>query len=355
MRMQWVFACSPQIGAKAGFDGQFDLWQGHCADSFLRRTADTSPSVLLEGFVRGRAPDIDKVVEGYCRADNIGGVLLDSPDTGEALQLFCFCATLKEGCNLSRETRVRLVQMSLGFDWISRIRPMSVAGSSAETRERLQINDIERWLAANRSGDSMASVYIDGGDARAYFLNCLGHFAQRRIAAATNPDLAYFTFEDPVGLYQSTAVQQTWLEMVLKDGEKKPNSVRDWNAMSPIRKQLWLLRAYAVAASHFTPSKHRVSAQEHPRNIVPWLQDHVITDVCEAWARISQTDTTFSEVYPFVVVLGDRLVVTDSRTAFQTRSAAEAVACFVYLAKANHGGLCAPQHAVYEPWNTHRN
>ncbi len=354
MRVQWVFACSPQIGSAAGFEGQFELWRGHCADRFLRRTLDTPASVLLEGYSGGRVSDVEKSTEGYCRSENIGAVLLDSRDAGEAFQTFCFGMTLRDDCRLNHETRVRLVQMSLVFEWVSEIGPRSVRDSSEETRTRLQINEVQRWLDANRSGDSLASAYIDGGDARAYFLNCLGHFAQRRIAAVTDPNLAYFSFEDPVGLYQSSPALQTWLEQAMKEGEKKPNVTRDWNSMSAMRRQLWYLRAYAVAASHFAPSQHRVSAQEHPRNNVPWLVDHVITDVCEAWHRVSQTETTFSEVFPFVVVLGDRFVVTDTRISLHARSAAEAIACFVYIAKTNHGGFCAPRRPVYEPWNLSR-
>lgn len=350
MKLMQVFVCSPAIGGPAGPEGLFQLWRGHCADRFLRRTHDTNADLLIDGFISGDAEQVRRTIEGACRSEKIADLLLDSGDRGESLQTYCFAASLKPGLDIDDATGVRLTQIALALEWIGEVSPSSLRESSAETRERLNIAAVSKWLDENRTGASLVAAYLEGGDARGYFLTALGHFAQRRVAYATDPNLAHFHYEDPTGFYEKGQAERAWLAAALDEAKLLPNSEVDWAAMKPHRRELWRLRAYAVDASHFAPAKARVSAQEHVRNSVPWLTDHVVLDMSDAWARLWSNQDAFSVVFPFIVVVGNAFVVTDRRITIRASTAAEAVAGFVFLCEHHHKGQRQVGVPTHRPW-----
>ena len=350
MELMKLFVCSPAIGGPAGPDGLFQLWRGHCADRFLRRTHDTNADLLLDGFLSGDAEQIQRTIEGHCRSEKIGTLLLDSRDKGESLQTYCFATSLRPGVEIDAATAVRITQITLAFEWLSDLSPRSLRDSSAETRARLNIDTVSKWLDENRNGASLVAAYLDGGDVRGYFLTALGHFGQRQVAYGTDPNLAHFHYDDPTGFYEHGQAARAWLAAALEEAKLLPKSEDDWGRTRPQRRELWRLRAYAVDSSHFAPAKARVSAQEHVRNSVPWISDHLVLDMSDAWARLWEKPDTFSTVYPFIVVVGPEFVVTDKRITIRASNAAEAVASFVFLCEHHHRNERLAGVPVHRPW-----
>lgn len=351
VRLMMFYAVSPLVPGAKDRATAFDLWVGHCAERLLAAASRQNASVLVDGYVRGTAQDVEKLAHHYCLVDNLHALVLDEAGTaGAAFESFCLAAAVRAGLEIGADARYRLSRLSLLNALLRSWNPVHPGRAPAAEQERIQrhLSDCTAWLAEHGRGQGLISMFEKGDDLRTSYILSEGHFAIR----GTHQQQRQLHSVDPVGYFSEEDDKIAWVNARITEVQKRPSDDAAWNALSATTKAFWHLRALAIAVSEFTAAAGRVAGKTHSTTHVPFLRDSVIQmmDLDERFADMLREDNPYLRAPPVIAQVGRRFLVFDGAKRYVADSVALAFACFIFIVETRHGWRLRPGQPLALPW-----